>query len=58
MTVEATDLRSEPAGGSETLVGRSASRRDSVEAVALLVAILGVLLVVVLILGVAPPGLT
>jgi len=44
------------AGGSGVLVGRRASRRDRFEALGLLLGILGVLLVVAMTVGAAPPA--
>lgn len=50
------ELGRELAGGSGILVGRRASRRDRFEALCLLLGILGVLLVVAMTVGAAPPA--
>jgi hypothetical protein len=50
------ELGGEPAGGSGILVGRRTSRRDRFEVVCLLLGILGVLVVVVMTVGAAPPA--
>ena len=55
MTAEATTAAQEHAGSAGMERGRQASRRDSLEAVGLLLGILLVLIVVTLV-GVAPPG--
>jgi len=50
------ELGGEQAGGSGILVGRRASRRDTFEALGLLLGILGVLLVVAMTAGAPPPA--
>jgi hypothetical protein len=50
------ELGIEPAGGSGILVGRRASRRDRFEALCFLLGILGVLVVVAMTVGAAPPA--
>ena len=50
------ELSRDLASGSGILVGRQASRRDRFEALGLLVGILGVLLVVAMTVGAAPPA--
>jgi hypothetical protein len=56
VTVEVIDLGREPAGPAGILVGRPTRRRDHFEALGLLLGMLGVLLIVALVFGVAPPG--
>lgn len=56
MTVEATIPGREPAGSAALETGRQANRRDSLEAVGLLLGILVILLLVTLTIGVTPPG--
>jgi hypothetical protein len=54
-TIEAPGLSRERAGGAGILPGRGARRRDRFEALGLLLGILGVLLVVAVTVGAAPP---
>jgi hypothetical protein len=54
-TIEAPELGRELGGGTGTLVGRGARRRDRFEALGLLLGILGILLVVAVTVGAAPP---
>jgi hypothetical protein len=56
MAVEATLPRREQAGSAAIETGRRTSRRDSFEAVGLLLGILVILLVVTLVIGIAPPA--
>jgi hypothetical protein len=56
MTVEATLPAPEQAGFAATEIGRQTSRRDSLEAVGLLLGILVILLVVTLVVGASPQG--
>ena len=59
MTVEATLPAREQAGSAAIETGWQTNRRDSFEAVGLLLGILVILLVVTLVIGLAPPnGLT
>ncbi len=56
VTVEATTLNGERSRRAGTFIGGRAGRRDSLEAIGLLLGILFVLLVVVVTMGVAPVG--
>jgi hypothetical protein len=50
------ELGQDPAGGPGTLVARRASRRDRLEALGLLLGILGMLLIVSIAVGSVPPA--
>ena len=54
--MEVPEPRGVPPGGATTAVGLPLRRRDTVEAVGLLLGILAVLLAVAVTLGTAPPG--
>ena len=56
MTAEAILPGREPAGIGAIETGRQENRRDSLEAVGLLIGILVILLLVTLAVGVTPPG--
>ena len=55
-TIESPELSRDLASGSGILVGRRASRRDKFEALGLLLGILGILVVVAITVGAAPPA--
>jgi len=54
--MEVPEPRTAPPGGAGIPVGLRLRRRDTVEALGLLLGILGVLVAIALMLGVAPPG--
>ena len=56
MTVEAFGPGRKRSGSVALQTGRQANRRDSLEAIGLLLGILVILLVVTLAIGVTPPG--